>query len=118
VAVAAVLLVVVVAPAASGRVLDERYWSIPATTTPDLAAALHAAREHWGSDPPCGTPTARLVLRTPTGATATSWRHLCTIDLAHSMRNFDDNCESVVHEVGHLHGLGHGHPTLPDGSAG
>jgi hypothetical protein len=83
--------------------LDDAYWAIPATSTPDLEAALAAAREHWGvTDPQCGTPRFRLIPEHMAIAAGAAWTFNCTIDLEGPERHFVDNCELVVHEFGHL----------------
>jgi hypothetical protein len=96
---------------ARGQVLDDAYWSIPTTSTPDLRAALAAAREHWGGAvPPCGVPAFRLIPDHRAIAGGVAWDHdgLCLIDIERAERHFEVNCELVVHEYGHLLGLGHG----------
>jgi hypothetical protein len=94
--------------------LDDAYWARPAAKpTPDIQAALAAAQAHWGTPPPCGEPVIRFIRDWPTGGVA--WPDLCLIDINPTLagRGFDSLCELVTHEVGHLHGLGHGHPGDP-----
>jgi hypothetical protein len=94
--------------------LDDAYWARPATKlTPDLKAALAAAQAHWGAPPACGPPVVRFIRDWPTAGVA--WPHLCLIDINPTLggRDFDSLCELVTHEVGHLHGLGHGNPGDP-----
>ena len=115
------LLVLVVmlaaAPSAQGRAypeLDDAYWARPAAPlTPDLEAALGAAEAHWGGPAPCGRPVIRFIDDWPGSAVA--WPDRCLIDINPVLggREFDRLCELVTHEVGHLHGLGHGHPGDP-----
>jgi len=105
------------APAAQGGAypeLDDAYWARPAAPlTPDLEATLAAAEAHWGGPPACGTPVIRFIDDWPGSAVA--WPHKCLIDINPVLggRDFDWLCELVTHEVGHLHGLGHGHPGDP-----
>jgi hypothetical protein len=94
--------------------LDNAYWARPAAKpTPDLEAALAAAQAHWGAPPACGRPVVRFIRDWPTAGVA--WPHLCLIDINPTFggRDFDSLCELVTHEVGHLHGLGHGNPGDP-----
>jgi hypothetical protein len=109
--VVALTLVIAGTPSpAAPQELDDAYWSIPATSTPDLEAGLAAAREHWRANPPCGEVTFRLIPERLAIAGGVSWDHdgLCLIDIEGAERHFEDNCELVVHEYGHLLGLGHG----------
>ena len=94
--------------------LDDAYWARPAARpTPDLEAALAAAQAHWGPPPPCGRPVVRYIRDWPTAGVA--WPDRCLIDINPTLsgRDFDSLCELVTHEVGHLHGLGHGNPGDP-----
>jgi hypothetical protein len=97
-------------------VLGDRYWSIPTTTTPDLQAGLAAAREHWQAEPSCGTPAFRLIPSHLAIAGGVHWDHdgLCLIDIERGGHAFEDSCDLIVHEYGHLLGLGHGHPFNAD----
>jgi hypothetical protein len=114
-----VALVLAACPAAAAEQpvyprLDDAYWARPAAhLTPDLEAALAAAEAHWGGPAPCGTPVIRFVDDWPGSAVA--WPDRCLIDINPVLggRDFDWICELVTHEVGHLHGLGHGHPGDP-----
>ncbi len=94
--------------------LDDTYWARPAAKpTPDTRAALAAAEAHWGAPPPCGRPVIRFIRDWPTGGVA--WPDSCLVDINPVLggRDFDSLCELVTHEVGHLHGLGHGQPGDP-----
>jgi hypothetical protein len=110
-----VAVVLACCPAARAEVsLDESYWARPAAQlTPDLTAALAAAESHWGGPAPCGPPVIRFIDDWPGSAVA--WPSRCLIDINPVLggRDFDSLCELVTHEVGHLHGLGHGHPGDP-----
>jgi hypothetical protein len=82
-----------------------------APMTADLSAALAAAREHWGGDPPCGSVDVRHFDLGPWAGLA--YRYRCRIDLATPLPDFAVLCPTVVHEVGHLHGHDHDEHGVP-----
>ena len=81
---------------------------VPAPDTNALRASLAAGRAFWGGDPPCGRPVVRML---PDWYGGYALEDICTIDIGeHELRDFDFLCNLVVHELGHLRGLGHGQP--------
>jgi hypothetical protein len=84
-----------------------------AEPAPDLALALRAAREHWGGvDPPCGSPTVRIVAGIPGGGGA-AWKDRCLIHIDERDVGFDTLCNLLTHEIGHLHGHDHDEYGVP-----
>jgi hypothetical protein len=70
-----------------------------------LVASLAVAAMWWGPGP-CQDPVVKVVpIRGP--AIGAAWTDLCVLEVEPGAWLWKDLCSVVVHEVGHLRGLGH-----------
>lgn len=78
---------------------------ITSTVRRGIEGAPQIARAAWGT-PPCGEPTIVVEALPPTVAAEA---RIGTCQIAVSAQTIDSGrgCEAVVHELGHLSGLGH-----------